>query len=508
MRNTIEKTTAIVVLICVNLCICLVGEAQERKWRRKDVDWQAGSGRRVRAVHYPEGSEPHLRSQRRPQGERKRARRQTPESRDQAAQVLSTASTQSAVSVLSIDVDSPPVDGFIPWIAVSVTNKRAGELEMEAVPNSSVVGQYPTRINPDEDYVIGLYDTGASAHVMGNASAIRSGIYNGAFISDNESVISGVSGSVTASISYPLGMFIEGLGAIDQESLLLDRSGMMGQSNVAIMVGQEPMNDKDLPTAIGSPMSVYYTAVFYNDSPITIQRDGQVYTAPDIRIYEHDDPDIPSYANVIPLELRPLGGISVQYIPTLDLGGGLGGFGGLGDLDDLLGLGGGGFSDFPPASPSVIIGNSAQSLFFVHSVDLYHNDKSAIDKNRFMLDTGAQVTVIGSRIAARLRLNPAEADFEVEIEDVTGTVVMYPAFYVERLEIPALGDWVSFTNVPVVLLDVSSPEGGTLDGIIGMNLFSDFNLVLRGGGLSLEGDPSLEFEPIGEPATTSGSVDE
>jgi predicted aspartyl protease len=367
-----------------------------------------------------------------------------------------------------------------------------------------VVGNYPTRINPDEDYVIGLYDTGASAHVMGNASAIRSGIYTGAFISDNESVISGVSGSVTASISFPLGMFIDGLGAVDQESLLLDRSGMMGQSNVAIMVGQEPVNDKDLPTAIGSPMSVYYTAVFHNDSPITIQRDGELYTAPDIRIYEHDDPDIPTYANVIPLELRPLGGISVQYIPTLDMGGGLGGLGDLGGLDDLLGLGGGGFSDFPPASPSVIIGNSAQSLFFVHSVDLYHNDKSAIDKDRFMLDTGAQVTVVGSRIAARLRLNPDEADFEVEIEDVTGTVEMYPAFYIDRLEIPALGDWVSFTNVPVVLLDVSSPEGGTLDGIIGMNLFSDFNLVLRGGGLSLEGDPSLEFEPIA--LSSAGSV--
>jgi hypothetical protein len=79
---------------------------------------------------------------------------------------------------------------------------------------------------------------------------------------------------------------------------------------------------------------------------------------------------------------------------------------------------------------------------------------------------------------------------------------MYPGFYIDRLEIPALGDWISFSNVPVVLLDVSSPEGGTLDGIIGMNLFSDFNLILRGGGLSLEGDPSLEFEPIAVPAGT------
>lgn len=506
MRYIADKTTAVLIVILVNLCISWAGEAQDRKWRRRDVNWQAGSGRRIRAVHYPEGEEPRFHAQERRGVKRKGARNRTQEPRRQVTGVLSASAAQSAVSALSIDVESPPVDGFVPWIAVSVTNKRSGDLDMEAVPQNSVVGRYPTGIDPDESYVIGLYDTGASAHVMGHGSALRTGIYTGAFITDNESMISGVISTVTASISFPLGMFVDGLAAIDPETLRLDRSGMMGQSNVAIMVGQEPGDNKDLPTAIGSPMSVYYTAVFHNDRPITLQRDGETYTAPDIRIYEHDDPDIPSYANVIPLELRPLGGISVQYIPTLDMGGGLGGFGDLGGLDDLLGLGGGGLSDFPPASPSVIIGNATQSLFFVHSVDLYHGDKSAIDKDRFMLDTGAQVTVIGSRMAARLRLNPAEADFEVEIEDVTGTVKMYPAFYVDRLEIPALGDWVTFTNVPVVLLDVSSPEGGTLDGIIGMNLFSDFNLVLRGGGLALEGDPSLEFEPIGAPAAP-GSAD-
>ncbi|MCH8192799.1 MAG: hypothetical protein IIA65_02130, partial [Planctomycetes bacterium] len=52
------------------------------------------------------------------------------------------------------------------------------------------------------------------------------------------------------------------------------------------------------------------------------------------------------------------------------------------------------------------------------------------------------------------------------------------------------------THVPVVLIDVGSSEGGTLDGIIGMNLFNDFNLILRGGGLVPGEDPSLEFEPI------------
>jgi len=471
-----------------------MGLADRRQWKRDQVDWRTGQGSRIKAVHHPRGQDvPQGRAQVRG-GQRKK----NAEARTRGARSLSTATLGNAVPSTSrvlgydIEVNSPPVDGFVPWITVSVTNKTAGELNFEAVPRDSVVGNYPSGVDPDVDYIIGLYDTGASAHVMGYGAARQSGIYGGGLVTGNETIISGVTGSVYASITYPLGMFVDGLHAIDTDTMRMDRSSMKGQSNVAIVVGQNPGNLPDLPTAIGSPMSVYYTAVFYNDRPLTVEREGEIYTAPDIRIYEHGDARIPELPNRIPLELRPLGAVSVQYIPTLDLGGFGGGFG---DFDDILGGIGGG-SDFPPASPSLIIGNGSQSLFFIHSVDLYQNEKQAIDKNRLMLDTGAQVTVVGTRIAARLRLDPSDPDFEVEIEGVTGDVVMAPGFYIESIEIPALGNWVAFKNVPVVLLDVSSPEGGTLDGIIGMNLFSEFNLVLQGGGLSLEEDPFLAFEPI------------
>ena len=469
--------------------------AERTQWKRDEVDWRAGRGRRIKAVHHPEGQDlPRDRAQVRAGKQKRRGQKAT-----RSLQTLSTAQLDAAAPTASrvfgydIEVNSPPVDGFVPWIAVSITKKNAGDLNFEAVPRPHVVGTYPVGVNADMDYIIGLYDTGASAHVMGYAAARQSGLYSNGLITSNETIVSGVTGSVHASITYPLAVFVDGLYAVDTDTLSLDRSGMKGQSNVAIMAGQNPGSYPDLPTAIGSPMSVYYTAVFYNDRDITVERDGEVYTAPDIRIYDYDDERIPHMPNKIPLELRPLGAISVQYMPTLDLGGFGGGLGG--GLDDILG-GIGGSSDFPPASPSVIMGNSSQSLFFVHSVDLYNNGKQALDKSRFMLDTGAQVTVIGTRIAARLRLDPATPDFEVEIEGVTGDVIMAPGFYVESIEIPALGNWVTFKSVPVVLLDVSSPEGGTLDGIIGMNLFKEFNLVLQGGGLSLEEDPFLAFEPI------------
>jgi hypothetical protein len=248
---------------------------------------------------------------------------------------------------------------------------------------------------------------------------------------------------------------------------------MVGQSNVAIMVG-EGVEEVDLPTAIGSPLSIYFTAVFNNETQITVSREGNDFNGPDIRIYPQEDSRIPIYANTIPLELRPLGAAFVQYIYI--------------DLEDLFNV--------DPTSPSVIIGNSSQSVFFVASVDMYQGSHSAIDKTRFMFDTGAQITVIGTRVASRLGINPALPDFEVEIVGITGGTIMAPGFYIDEIDIPALGEWLSLTNVPVVLLDVPSPEGGTADGIIGMNLFADLNFVLRGGGLFLQDDPMVDYEPI------------
>jgi len=472
IRNMSLKT------VLVLLVAILAVDAAAGQWQRKDVDWNVGGGRRIKGIHYPKD---------RPVPSRGEQQEKT---RSLATKEKTTAGGKStAVFVNEMIVESPPVDGFIPWIAVSVTTRRQDELELEANVETYVRGSYPTGVTPETDYIIGLFDTGASAHVMGYAAGVQTKVYP-SLLTSNEIEVSGVTGSVAASVSQPLAVYVGGLDTIDPQTLALDSSTMMGESNVSIMVGQNPGSTlPDLPTAIGTPLSVYFTTLIRNERTITIQRAEETFTGPEITLYETDDPEAPQFTNVIPLELRPLGGVSVQYIPTLDMG-----IGGL-DLDDILG--GGGFgSDFPPASPSVIIGNSSQSLLFVHSVDLYDGTKSAIDKDRFMLDTGAQVTVVGSRVAARLQLDPTAPEFEVEIEGVTGDVSMMPGYYVDTIEIPAMGQWFQAHNVPVVLLDVSSPEGGTLDGIIGMNLFTEFNLIVRGGGLFLEQDPSLELQRI------------
>ncbi len=434
-------------------------------WKKQKVNWRISGGSKIKAIHYPKDT-PVPTLAKKPKPSKPKKKTIAPE----RIALLEPETYDLTQPVIANVIDSPPVDGFIPWVVVAVTDKRFPEIDMrfDACDVNSVVGDYLT-LNPQDDFAIGIFDTGASAHVMGNSAAIQAGLFAADLITSNTVELSGVTGSVDAWVSQPLGLFIDGLAAIGPGGL--DDSNMVGEWNVAIAVGDQ-FESPNLPTAIGSPLSVYFAAHFRNDQQITVTHNGEDFNSPDILFYDNDDPCIPNYSNIIHLELRPLGGVNVQYFPNLEL------------------------LEFEPVSPSIIIGNLSQSIFFVHSVDLYENDESAIDKDRFMFDTGAQVTVVGSRIASRLRLDPDYPSFEVEIQGVTGDTIMAPGFYIDSLEIPAIGEWLIFTDVPVILLDVFSPEGGTVDGIIGMNLFIEFNFVLRGGGLFLQDDPTLEFEHI------------
>ena len=463
------------VLLLVVVSLTSLARADRPGWRRQEVDWRITGSGRITGIRHPEQEEPplvHEQANRQPRSVRKTILRRGPDAREPSLGMLS-------VSTVTVNViESPPIDGFVPRIAVVVTDKRSQDDDWAAQTHTSVVGRSLTN-SPETNYVIGLFDTGAGVHVIGHAAANRTGIYDAGLLTPSFSELAGATNSVFARVSHPLALFMDGLAAIDSDSMTVDESRMVGQSNVSVAVGDEPdPGQPDLPTVIGSPMSVYFVTVIKNENPITITQDGNDLTSPDIRFYSHGDSDIPSYENTIPLNLIPAGGFNVQY--TID-------------LDAIMDL------TFQPGSPSVIYGLGSQSLFFVNSVDLQDGARSAIDKQRFMVDTGAQITVIGSGIGSRLGLDPANPDFEVDIQDVTGEITINPGFYLDSLEVPALGEWLSFTNVPVVLLDVGSPEGGFLDGIIGMNLFTNFNMVLRGGGLFGQDPPSLTYEFIRTP---------
>jgi len=454
-------TLAAVVIIFIFGSIPLL--AARKAWKREEVDLRMSGGSKIKALIYPQDKPVPLRKR---EVKRKKVYKEKIQ-----PDLLAQLEERVEQPIFANVVNSPPIDGFVPLVAVSITDARADELDANfvAVPSDTIEGSFLTA-NPDEDYAIGIFDTGASAHLMGNQAAVNAGIFAAGLNTGNITEIGGVTGTVDAWVSEPLGFYIDGLSAIEPDGTLQDTSGMVGEWNVSIAMGQG--GEPDLPTAVGSPLSVYYATEISVDDIINVTKDSEDFNSPDLTFYNFGDPCIPSYSNIIPLELRPLGGVNVQYLPNVD-----------------------GFT-LEPLSPSIIVGNLSQSLFFVHSVDLYDEGEEALDKDRFMLDTGAQVTVMSNRIASRLRINPDYPDFQVEIIDVTGTVEIVNGYYLDQIEIPAFGEWLIAINVPVILLDVASPEGGTLDGIIGMNLFTEFNLVLHGGGLLLQDNPYLAYEAI------------
>jgi len=411
----------------------------------------------------------------------------TSDIRTSAAQIDSAFHSPDLAEELNLTttsniVDSPALGGFLSWCVVTFTDERSGEFELDAVPSSSVIGNYLTA-TPETDYAIAVFDTGAGAHIVSSEDAVRAGLYdqNPDLITSNTVEFTGVTGSAFAWVSQPLGLFINGLNAVESEELLLDTSMLVGQSNVSIAVG-DPVDSSYSLSTVGTPLSVFLAAAYYNDNPISITRNGVKLLAPDIRFYSLDDPQIPSYPNKIHLELRPIGSVSVQYFPDIL------------NLDDPFGM------DFgTPLSPSVLTGFlPMQGLFFISSIDLAHEGRTSLDKDGFIFDTGSSYTVISEAIGARLGLNPNSPEFEIDILTATGEMIKSPGFYIDSLDLIATPQWLTFTNVPVIVLDAPSPEGGLLDGIIGTNLFVDFNFVVRGGGLPGQDQPRIEFERLPE----------
>ncbi len=462
------------------LCLYLLATAayaaqhvDTSNWRRDEVNWRISSDRQIKAIYYPQDQNlPTFenRGRRRPAELRLR----TVEPKDESA--LSMTGEVTEAIVFENVINSPPIDGFVPYVTVAVTDKSSEPYDVDVYSQYSVVGNYLTG-SPESDYAIGIFDTGASAHVINVYDALTTGIYDADLVTSFPVTLIGATHNINALVSQPLGIFTDGLEAIDANTLLADDSNMVGQSNAAIIIG-DIVESPNLPTVVGSPLAFFYTTVIENSRMVSLTVDNSDITSPNIRLYQHSSDSIPDYSNKIYLELRPSTAYAVQYFPCFEI------------LGEECPEG-----DGEPTTPSVVFGTSLdvpQSLFFATRTDLAHGSRTSQQKN-FMFDTGAQITVISESLAAELELLQNDPDFYVEISDITGAVTIADAYYIDLFEISATPQWLAFSNVPVVVLDVDSPEGGTLDGIIGMNLFVDMDFYIRGGGLFGQDQPYIKF---------------
>jgi predicted aspartyl protease len=463
-------------ILCLAFAVlgCTVAFGDQRAWNRKEVKWRVSADRQIKAIYYPEDENlPTLenRVQRRPVEVQPRTKK--PQAESKAA--ITTEGV--ATAVFANVINSPPIDGFIPYLTVAITDERSYELyDVDAYTQNSVVGNYLTG-SPESDYAIGILDTGASAHIINVYDALTTGIYDADLVTSFTVTLIGAAGNIDALVSQPLAIYADGLAAIDADTLLADDSNMVGQSNVSIIVG-DIVESPNLPTVVGSPLAFFFTTVIKNSETVALTIDGDEIRSPDIRLYQHDDAAIPVYPNKINLEVLPSTAYAIQYFPCFEI------------MESCP------EEDGEPTTPSLVFGSMfdvPQSLFFATRTDLAHGDRTS-QQNNFMFDTGAQITVISESQAAGIELLQTDPNFYVEIIDATGTSTIADGYYVDLLEISAIPSWLSFTHVPVIVLDVDSPEGGVLDGIIGMNLFVDMDFYIRGGGLNGQDQPYLKFD--------------
>ncbi|MCJ7673620.1 MAG: hypothetical protein MUO33_00535, partial [Sedimentisphaerales bacterium] len=96
-----------------------VDRADRPGWQRRQVNWRMTGGSRIRAISYPNDKPVPTLAQKdslRPSVTRKKT------FQARATSLLSENPQQSLSSAIVNVIDSPPIDGFIPWIAVSITD--------------------------------------------------------------------------------------------------------------------------------------------------------------------------------------------------------------------------------------------------------------------------------------------------------------------------------------------------------------------------------------------------
>jgi hypothetical protein len=375
----------------------------------------------------------------------------------------------------------PPMAGFSPLVAIVTSDRHSSDdFDWEHALAFSYVGK-PLNAPAEENFVVGIVDTGSVVDLAAGQSAQILGL-KGTNLTTNTFPIGGVSGSMDTTITKPLGVFAAGLGAIGADGRL-DLSQLVGHTNVCALASAaiECDNSESVSAIVGTPLLAFYTTIINVDQPRRVVVHDTGYIGPDIQIVSSYDPPTSVYRHRIPMELGGLSPVATaSYYAFPDLS----------DFESILG-------DWIPMTPTLL---SLSSMTiptggsFYAEVGVMQGEPGPLNvlrTARMLVDTGAQSSIISSNIAAKLNL-PLEPDFTAQICGVGGSSTA-SGYYVDYLRIDAMGGALEFAHVPFVVLDMESPEGGSLDGILGMNLFWNRNVVLEptttGSGFLHVSDP-------------------
>ncbi len=390
-----------------------------------------------------------------------------------------TAAAQAREAATQYPHPRPRLAGFSPWVAITTSDKGhslGSDFEFEHDLESSYDG---LALNPyvSPNFVIGLLDSGSDVDLAAGTFADTLGLF-GENLTPNSITIGGVGGQVDAYITMPIGFFAAGLSAVNSYGDL-DYDALVGHSNVCGLAAPtiDCGNGEVLSAVLGMPFMAFHNTYINVDIPRRVVVSGVTYSGPDVQI-EIPDPDEPPYplAHLIAMEfggLSPLATTANYYVDFSDLI--------TPNIPTLLSL-------MPGTIP---FGGAYFTTIFVREGE--PSPDNPVQPARFLVDTGAQSSIMSTRMAAYLSL-PFEPDFTVNVCGAGGLVEDVPGYYVDFVKINAWGGALEYSRAPFVLLDLVGPEGTILDGILGMNFFWDRNVIFEP---SLGGIPFLHVsEPI------------
>lgn len=376
----------------------------------------------------------------------------------------------------STAVAEVPVEGFIPLVGFGLTDQFSDSgggnpLFFVSEARDGVGG---TLLGHDGApyYDVALLDTGAATHILRYDASGPDGfdIAGNGFSGTNVQAIGGATGIVDLWINDPHGIYMAGLGdraSAGPDGLEMAPSFMRGEISFATLSAMD--EGWELPNVIGMPMAAHHGVHIKNSEPQIFSLNGRTARTPQI-------------------DLRTLGsgGQGIVRRAQLDLKTGENFATGPLYVFDTNGILNGDPLHENPASPSVI----PNSAFYL-DVDMIDGTNN-IQGSSFLFDTGASLTVLSTQTALLLGIDPIldTPEFTLAVEGSGGVTAGIPGYYLDELSLLTAGGTFVKQDVPVAILDVTDPSniGNTVPGILGMNVFSDRDLMidanpsLGGGG--------------------------
>lgn len=376
-------------------------------------------------------------------------------------------------SIYAYPLQSPPVVGFQPFVAVTLTDRQGSDdFSTLAIPQVTRTGNLLPRNQPEYTYLATL-DSGGQSHILSAEAAAMIDLEGSGRAGGYQVEVSGASGSEFLDVSDPLGVFVSGTQNITNTTTLqAPASSYVGQIHTSVLTAGP---GSVLPSIIGVPMLGHYAADIKNSQTRRLTTSTGAVRSPAVNFVPHGDAT--QYQFRLELDLQdPLGSSTSgpTFFPSLD------------DFDD--------FSDNPTA-PTFW-------TFPIANTNLTHTGGS-VSQQQFLFDTGAQVSVVSEATADAIGFDVGTdtPDFFIDVLGVGGTRQV-PGFFVQRFELPVTGGSAIFQDVPVVVLNVTDPRDGVgfIPGIIGMNLFNDRDL-------SVNMQPSNPYVRFSAPYTAQWNVD-